>query len=50
MNQKNINSDFERKVDGALKTLKEGKGVIVVDNYDKGDSPLLLRYGHNIHT
>ncbi|XPV69854.1 MAG: 3,4-dihydroxy-2-butanone-4-phosphate synthase [Halarcobacter sp.] len=35
MNQIMKNSDFKLKVDGALKTLKEGKGVIVVDDYDR---------------
>jgi len=35
MSQNNINNDFRTRIDGAIKTLQEGKGVIVVDNYDR---------------
>jgi len=48
MNQKNINSDFKRKVDGALKTLKEGKGVIVVDDYDRENEADIIFSAQNM--
>ena len=35
MNQIMKNDDFKSRVDDALKTLQEGKGVIVVDDYDR---------------
>ena len=35
MNQIMKNDDFKSRVDNALKTLQEGKGVIVVDDYDR---------------
>jgi len=35
MSQNNINNDFRTRIDGAIKTLQEGKGVIVVDDYDR---------------
>ncbi len=35
MNQNSMNGDFKSRVSVALKTLQEGKGVIVVDDYDR---------------
>ncbi|WP_121627335.1 3,4-dihydroxy-2-butanone-4-phosphate synthase [Poseidonibacter antarcticus] len=35
MNQKMKNYDFRLKIEGAIKTLQDGKGVIVVDDYDR---------------
>jgi 3,4-dihydroxy 2-butanone 4-phosphate synthase len=35
MNQTIKNDDFESRVNNALKTLQEGKGVIIVDDYNR---------------
>lgn len=35
MNQNSMNGDFKSRVSVALKTLQEGKGVIVVDDFDR---------------
>lgn len=35
MDQNIINNDFKSKIEDAIKTLQEGKGVIVVDDYDR---------------
>ncbi|QEE33587.1 3,4-dihydroxy-2-butanone-4-phosphate synthase [Malaciobacter canalis] len=48
MNQKIMNSDFKSKIDGAIKTLQEGKGVIVVDDYDRENEADMIFSAQNL--
>lgn len=48
MSQNIINSDFKSRVDGALRTLKEGKGVIVVDDYDRENEADIIFSAQNL--
>lgn len=48
MNQKIMNNDFKSKIDGAIKTLQEGKGVIVVDDYDRENEADMIFSAQNL--
>lgn len=48
MNQSIIDSDFKSRIDGALKTLQEGKGVIVVDDYDRENEADIIFSAQNL--
>lgn len=48
MNQNIMNKDYKSKVDGALKTLQEGKGVIVVDDYDRENEADIIFSAQNL--
>ncbi len=50
MNQKTMDSDFRSRIGGALKTLREGKGVIVVDDYDRENEADIIFSAQNIVT
>lgn len=50
MNQKITNGDFKSRVDGALKTLQEGKGVIVVDDYNRENEADIIFSAQNLTT
>ncbi|PHO09510.1 3,4-dihydroxy-2-butanone-4-phosphate synthase [Malaciobacter canalis] len=43
-----MNSDFKSKIDGAIKTLQEGKGVIVVDDYDRENEADMIFSAQNL--
>lgn len=48
MNQTIKNDDFKSRVDNALKTLQEGKGVIVVDDYDRENEADIIFSAQNL--
>lgn len=48
MNQTIKNDDFKSRVDNALKTLQEGKGVIVVDDYDRENEADVIFSAQNL--
>ncbi|MDO6826741.1 3,4-dihydroxy-2-butanone-4-phosphate synthase [Poseidonibacter sp. 1_MG-2023] len=50
MNQKMKNDDFQLKIDRAIKTLQEGKGVIVVDDYDRENEADMIFSAQNLTT
>ncbi len=43
-----MNNDFKSKIDGAIKTLQEGKGVIVVDDYDRENEADMIFSAQNL--
>ena len=50
MNQKMKNYDFRLKIEGAIKTLQDGKGVIVVDDYDRENEADMIFSAQNLTT
>ena len=48
MNQKMKNYDFRLKIEGAIKTLQDGKGVIVVDDYDRENEADMIFSAQNL--
>ena len=50
MNQKMKNYNFQSRIDGAIKTLQEGKGVIVVDDYDRENEADMIFSAQNLTT
>ena len=50
MNQKIKNYNFQSRIDVAIKTLQEGKGVIVVDDYDRENEADMIFSAQNLTT
>lgn len=50
MNQKMKNYNFQSRIDIAIKTLQEGKGVIVVDDYDRENEADMIFSAQNLTT
>jgi len=50
MNQNIKNNNFRLKIEGAIQTLQEGKGVIVVDDYDRENEADMIFSAQNLTT